>query len=160
MSELLHGSFSAVLVLDDCDPDQRAYIWNRFKVHSPRIKIVSISNEYDDTTDIIYVDISPLENEQLSRIIQSYTIPKDEADRWAIDCSGSPRMAHVVGENLVTHPEDILRSPSTVSIWDRWIVGNDDPNTVEVAQRRLVLQYISLFKRFGYGLLSTMRRER
>lgn len=153
MTEILRGEFSAILVLDDCDPDTRADVWNRFQYHSPRVKIVSVYNEKDDSSGISYFDLPPLEEAQISSIIQGYGIPKDQADRWARarECSGSPRVAHVVGSNLINNPEDILKSPSTVNVWERYIVGLDDPNSEEVRQRRIVLRHIALFKRFGYG---------
>lgn len=85
-----------------------------------------------------------------SAIIQSYGIEKFEADRWATDCGGSPRFAHVVGGNLRSNPEDILKPPSNVNIWDRFICGRDKPNSENARQRRTVIQHIALFKRFGY----------
>jgi len=151
MTELLRGKFSAILVLDDCDPDTRAYVWNRFQYHSPRMKVVSIYNEKDDSSGISYFDVPPLEEAQISGIIQGYGIPKDQADRWARECSGSPRVAHVFGWNLINNPEDMLKPSGAVDIWERYIVGPDDPGSQEVRQRRLVLQHIALFKRFGYG---------
>jgi len=37
-----------------------------------------------------------------------------------------------------------------VDIWNRYIVGGDDARSPEVRQRRLVLQHVALFKRFGF----------
>lgn len=152
MTEILRDKFSAVLVLDDCDPDTRAYVWNRFQYHSPRVKIVSIYNERDDSSGISYFDVPPLEEIHISSIIQGgYGIPKDQADRWARECSGSPRVAHVVGWNLINNPEDMLKPPGTIDVWERYIVGSDDPSDPEVRLRRIVLRHLALFKRFGYG---------
>lgn len=151
MTEILRGEFSTFLVLDDCDPVTRAYVWNRFQCHSPRVKIVSIYNERDDSSGISYFDVPPLEEIHISNIIQGYGIPKDQADRWARECSGSPRVAHVVGWNLINNPEDMLKPFGTVDVWERYIVGSDDPSDPEVRQRRIVLQHVALFKRFGYG---------
>jgi hypothetical protein len=151
MSELLRGEFKAVLVLDECDPESRAYIWNLVEHHSPRIKLVSIYNERDDSSGISYYDVPPLEETQVSDIIQGYGISQDQAHRWARECSGSPRVAHVVGSNLINYPEDLLKPPGTVDIWERYIVGLDDPNSLDVQQRRIVLRHIALFKRLGYG---------
>src|SRR3990167_6284577 len=156
MTEILRedNQFSVILVIDECDPDSRSYIWNKLKNQGPRIKIISIYNEYDDTSgNIVYFDIPPLDNEQISKIIQEYYIPKDRADRWSELCSGSPRVAHVIGVNLKTNPEDLLKSPDTVNVWERYIVGGDAPNKTEVGQRRTILQHIALFKRFGFGRL-------
>ena len=154
MNEILKddNQFYVILVIDECDPDSRSYIWNKLKHRGPRIKLISIYNEYDDTGgNITYCDPPPLGEEQISGIIQEYSIPKDQADRWSEICSGSPRVAHVIGRNLKNNPEDLLRSPDTVNVWDRYIVGGDDPNSQQVQQRRLVLRHIALFKRFGYG---------
>ncbi len=154
MNEILRddNQFSVIIVIDECDPDSRSYIWNKLKYRGPRIKLVSIYNEYDDTAgNINYFDTPPLDNEEVSSIIQGYNIPKDQADRWPELCSGSPRVAHVIGLNLKNNPDDLLKPPDTVNIWDRYVVGGDDPDSQQVQQRRLVLRHIALFKRFGYG---------
>jgi hypothetical protein len=151
MTALLRGEFNTILVLDECDPDARAYIWNKFQYHSPRVKLITIYNERDDSSGISYFDVPPLEETQVREIISSYGIPPDQANVWARECSGSPRVAHVVGSNLINHPEDVLRSPGTVNVWDRYIIGLDSPDSQDVQQRRTVLRHIALFKRFGYG---------
>ncbi len=151
MTEIMRGEFHAILILDECDPGTRAYIWDRLLCHSPRVKLVSIYNERDDSSGISYFDVPPLGEAQISLIIQGYGIPKDQADRWARECSGSPRVAHVFGWNLSNNEVDLLKPPGTVDIWERYIVGPDDPSSEEVRQRRTALRYIALFKRFGYG---------
>ena len=155
MNEILKedNQFRAVIVVDECDQDGQSYIWNKFKHSGSRIKIVSIYNEPDDTTgNITYLDTPPLDAEQISGIIQEYGVTKDQADRWSNICSGSPRVAHVIGRNLKNNPEDLLRPPDTVNIWERYIAGSDDPHNQYVQQRRIVLRHIALFKRFGLGL--------
>ena len=154
MTEILRddNQFSVILVLDECNPDSRSYIWDKLKYRGPRIRIISIYNECDDTSgNIVYFDIPPLDNEQISKIIQEYYILKDQADRWSELCSGFPRVAHVIGFNLKTNPEDLLKPPDTVNVWERYIVSGDDPNNPEVGQRRTILRHLALFKRFGYG---------
>lgn len=154
MNEILKGDnqFSVILVLDECDKDSRAYIWDKFKHRGPRIKLISIYNESDDTIgNIRYFETPPLEDEQISNIIQTYGVPKEQADKWAELCSGSPRVAHVIGLNLINNPEDLLKPPDTVNIWDRYIVGGDIPSSQQVEQRRTVLRHLALFKRFGVG---------
>lgn len=154
MNEILRddNQLSAVLVIDECEPDSRSYIWDKLKYRGPRIKLVTIYNEYDVTSgNIIYFPTPALHKEQISEIIQAYGISKDQTDRWSDICSGSPRVAHVIGWNLKNNPDDLLKPPDTVNVWDRYIVGGDDPNSQEVKQRRVVLQHIALFKRFGFG---------
>jgi len=146
------NNFSFILVLDECDSQYSSYIWNKLKHMGPRIKIISIYNEYDETSgNILYFDAPPLREEQISSIIQEYNVPKDQADRWSELCSGSPRVAHVIGWNLKNNPEDILKPLDTVNIWDRFIVGRDNSDSNDVRQRKLVLKNISLFKKFGFS---------
>lgn len=154
MNELLKedNDFAAILVVDECDPDARSYIWNKLKHCGARIKLVSIYNERDETGgNIAYADAPPLGKDEIVAIIREYGVPKDKVERWAEFCSGSPRVAHVIGWNLKNNPEDLLKPPDTFNIWDRYIVGGDDPQSARVEQRRLVLRHLALFKRFGYG---------
>jgi len=142
---------SAVVVIDECDPSSRFRIWYELKPCSPRIKLITIYNDYEEKSGgITYYDMPPLAREQIGNImIQKYKIPEDQADRWAELCDGSPRVAHVIGLNLVNYPEDVLKTPSTVDIWERYIAaGEQDREKTE--HRRLVLQHLALFKRFGY----------
>ena len=152
MNELLRddNQFSVILVIDECDPDSRSYIWDKLRYRGPRIKLITIYNDYEERArGITYHVTPPLDNEQISSIIQGHNIPKDQADRWAELCSGSPRVAHVIGWNLVNNPEDLL-NPSTVDIWERYIAAGEARNSERTEQRHLVLQHLALFKRFGY----------
>ena len=154
MNEIVRedNQFSLILVIDECDQENRSLIWNKLKHHGTRIKIVSICNEYDETSgNIIYFPAPPLDNEQISNIIQEYRIPKDKVDRYIELCSGSPRVAHVIGWNIHNNPEDLWKPRDAIDIWERYIVGGDDPDDLEVHQRRTVLNYLALFKRFGFG---------
>lgn len=146
------NSYSVILVIDECNQDNRSFIWNKLKYRGPRIKLITIYNEYEEkATGISYFDSPILNNEQIASIIQSYiTVPKNDVNKWTELCSGSPRVAHVIGENLVNNPDDLLRSPGTVDIWERYIVAGEDPNSEKINQQRLVLQHLALFKRFGY----------
>lgn len=154
MNELLRddNQFAAVLVIDECDSGSRFDIWNKLIHRGARLKLVTISNDYEARSGgITYHDTPPLDNEQIRRIIQKYTpIPDFQADRWAELCSGSPRVAHVIGGNLEKNPNDVLKPPSTVDIWGRYVAGNDDPRSPEVKQRQRVLRHLALFKRFGF----------
>ena len=126
MNEILRddNQFSAVLVIDECNSEHRSYIWNKLKSRGPRIKLITVYNDYDEPTgDIAYFNAPPLEIEQIRNIIESYTIPTDVAERFSELCDGSPGVAHVIGPNLLNHPEDLLKPPDTVDVWGRYIVG-------------------------------------
>ena len=154
MNEIIRddNGFSAILIIDECNQDSRSYIWNKLKHRGSRIKLITIYNDYEEKSrGINYHDVPPLDNEQICGIVQNHIdISNAEANRWAELCSGSPRVARVIGENLVNNPEDLLKPPGTVDVWERYIVAGDDPNSEQTEQRRLVLQYLALFKRFGY----------
>ncbi len=154
MTQLLRddNKYSVILVLDECDADNRSYLWNKFKHTGPRIKIISIVTEHETTSgDIIYVETPPLDPANTARIIETYGIPRHEANRWAGYCGGSPRVAHVIGRNLQSNPEDLLKPPDTDNVWERYVCGGDNPASTEVHQRRLVLQHTALFTRFGFS---------
>ena len=154
MNELLKedNSFSAIVVVDECDSDARSYIWDLLKNSSNRISLVTLYGEFDQTTgDISYIDVPPLEEDQVVDILQGYGLLEDQARRFSELCSGSPRVAHVLGTNLRNNPQDLLRPLDTVNVWARYIQGGDAPVCESVQQRTLVLRYISLFKRFGFG---------
>ena len=150
MNELLRGNFSAILVLDECDLDDRLYIWNRFEIHSSNLKLITVYSDFiSSSRNTILVEIPLLDQSQISNIIQRYGIVKDQADHWADLCDCSPRVAHVIGLNLKNNPDDPLRSLDNV--WDRYIIGGDERNSDEVRKRTFVLRYLALFKRFGFG---------
>lgn len=154
MNELLKedNGFTVILVIDECDAEARAYIWNKFKNLGPRIKLITIYNEPDESIGTtVYIDAPALAKEEIVAILQEYGVPTDRADRWIEFCSGSPRVAHVIGANLKSNPEDVLRSPDTVDVWGRYIVGRDNAQSEHVRQRRVVLEHLALFKRFGFG---------
>jgi hypothetical protein len=154
MNVLLRGdnNYSAVLVLDECDEESKSVIWNQFKHIGNKVKIISISNEFGNTSgDIKRFTVEPLSTQQSSSIIQSYNIPKDRADIWSTFCSGYPRVAHVIGQNLITNPDDIFKTPDTVNVWKRFLVGTDNAQSEQVKQRERVLWHLALFKKFGYS---------
>ena len=153
ISEILeeHERCTVILVIDECDTNNSVSIWNKLKSCGPRVKLISICNENDEGSgDTKYIDIPLLDDEQIGVIIEQYDIPKDQVYKWAHFCSGSPRVAHVIGWNLKNNPDDLLRSPDTVNVWERYIVGGDDPTSSTVESRTVVLQYVSLYKKFGF----------
>jgi hypothetical protein len=157
-SELMHellkedNHFFVILIVDECDADARSYMWNKLKNLGARIKFISIYNEPDETSgNTVYIDAPALGKEEIIAILQEYGVPADRVERWVEFCSGSPRVAHVIGANLKSNPEDVLKSPDTVDVWARYIVGRDNPRSEPVRQRRIVLEHLALFKRFGFG---------
>lgn len=143
--------YSAILVVDECNSEKRALILNKLKVYAPRIRVISIYTESDRPDSDGYLGMKPLGLAEVGQILQGYRVPGDIAQKWAPECGGSPRVAHLVGINLQNNPDDMLREPDTERVWDRFIEGGDDPKSEDVRQRRTVLMYLSLFKRFGFA---------
>ena len=152
-SELLslvqQGAYHAILVLDDCDSRNRQAIWNRLKCHSPRIKLVSLHDEPVQNAGLPSFKVPPLEEPQTSVIIQSYISSEIRASHWAGVCEGSPKVAHIIGQQVKLDSGNILQSLN--DIWEDYVVGSDDRHSLKVEQRWRVLRFLALFKRFGYG---------
>ena len=144
------GAANSIIVVDDCGRSEQADIWNKAK-NSSRIRLVSIHSEKDESReDMVHMPVPPLADAQLGAIISTYTRTAADA-AWIEYCRASPRAAHIVGANLRNNPDDMLRSPSTVAVWDRYIAGQNDPRGGEFRMRKTVLEWLSLFKTFGHG---------
>ena len=146
------NQFSAVVVVDDCDLYNRAEILDKLSYRGARVKLVTIYNNHEEMAGDItpYVPES-LEDAEIRCIIATYTNISETTDRrWVDLCSGSPRVAHVIGWNLENYPENLLNPLRTVNIWERYIASIDDPSVEKTEQRRRVLRYIALFQQFGF----------
>lgn len=152
------NGFQLILVVDDCDQKLSSLLWNKLKSVSPRIKLVSISCDYEQTSGSTKgFNVPTLGDDELDRIIQSYGVTEDRSRRWVGFCNGSPRVAHIVGQNFRENPENIFQVPDYLNVWKRFIAGADNPDDPEVRRRELVLQSLALFKRFGFE--SSVREE-
>ncbi len=157
MREILRDDnhFSAVLVIDECAPDSRFYIWDKLQNQGPRIKLVSIYNERDPVVsrDISVFEVERLNNDKILDIIQGYRVSKEKAEGYLPFCGGSPRMAHRTGEVLFTHPDTPSELLNDDYLYKSFYVdfSRESPESLEVQQRELVLQHIALFRRFGFG---------
>ena len=152
-SELLRDDnhFWVILVVDECSPTDRTLIWQNLNRVGPRLKLITIYNDTDQMDlSYAYFEPPPLELEQITYIISSYGVPEEAAKRWSAFCGGSPGVAHVLGANLANNPDDLLRPGPLENVWERYVVGYDDPNAQHVKDRRRVLLYLGLFKRFGF----------
>ena len=150
--ELLKSDrYSVTLVIDDCDNRDRASIWSALKGRSG-IKLITIDHGPDETRDSAMrtYHCPPLADEQIKNILFGYLQKNADLHNWAGWCSGSPRVAHLVGENLKSNPDHVLKSPADVPIWDRFIIGHKEMDDWEAKQHRLVLRHIALFHRFGF----------
>lgn len=145
------GPANSIVVVDDCDRLEQARIWNGIK-NSSKVRLVTIHSEEDESTeDTVHMGVPPLADAQLGKILSTYVGTGHDTDTWVKYCKASPRAAHIVGANLRDNPDDILRPPSTVAVWDRYIAGQNDLHGSEFEARKDVLEWLSLFKAFGHG---------
>ena len=157
MNEILRDDnpFSVILVIDECDPDSRFYIWNKLQHRGPRIKLITIYNDYDPVagSGISELETLRLEDDQIRTIIQGHDVSEEHADHYIEFCDGSPRMAHHTGNILANYPGDPSQLLSNDYLYKSFYVDFqiENPSSSEVQERELVLQYISLFKGFGFG---------
>lgn len=146
------AEFHVILVVDECPNKERASIWNVLKAHRSKCQLITIDHGPERSSDeamrVLHCPL--LSDEQIAAIINSYIETQDEAKRWATWCSGSPRVAHAVGQNLQKNPNDIFKPPATVPIWERFITGYEDAGSEIIQQRLTVLRHIALFQKFGF----------
>ncbi len=146
------NDYFVILVIDECSARERASIWDVMRRRSDRCRLVTIDHEPEDARDDMMrvFDCPPLPEAQIAAIIDEYVPSRGESRRWAAFCGGSPRVAHAFGRNLQQNPNDMLKPPATVQIWDRFVAGYDATDSVAARERLIALRYIALFHRFGF----------
>ncbi|HEY5124665.1 MAG TPA: hypothetical protein VIK14_13120, partial [Ignavibacteria bacterium] len=144
------NNYNVCLVIDECDSSQKYYIWNLLQNRGKRIKLLTIYNDFKNDNDKRVYIIDKLDSVEIENIILSYGVPKDKALKFAYLCNGSPRVAHVIGNNLLNNPEDLMKNPDYVDVWNRFI---NDPGTNDKENKTilLILEYLCLFKKWGYN---------
>jgi hypothetical protein len=143
-----------ILVVDECGPDARSELVRSFRAQGPAIKVLSIYQDRDETdsaSEYRLFDVPPLPEAEIKQILETYGVDPATVDGWAALCEGSPRVAHVIGQNLRDHPDDPLRSDGTAQIWVRFLAADVDRKSKEYRERHLVLSSLALFKKFGWG---------
>ncbi len=156
MNQILRDDnhFSVILIIDECDSDNRFYIWNKLQHRGPRIKVISIYNDHDPIvgSGITEFEIECLEDDQILTIIQEYGATKETASLYLQFCNGSPRMAQHTGSILSSYPGEPSKLLTEDYLYQSFYIdfGKEDINSSGVKQRELVLRYIALFKKFGY----------
>jgi hypothetical protein len=141
-----------VLVIDELPESELSDIWRHLKARCGFLKIISLDHGRDDTHDeeIDRFTAPRLADNTIRKIIVSHVGDLHDVDRWVRICEGSPRVAQAVSENLMANPSDLLKSPSTVPIWSRFLHGYGRRNESAARQIDCVALHLALFSRFGY----------
>ena len=143
-----------ILVVDECGPDLRSELMRTFGGFGPALKLVTIyqdGEESDRASDYRLMDVPALPAGEIEAILHSYGVDAAYARGWAEMCEGSPRVAHVVGQNLRDNPDDPLRSDAFTRIWVRYLAADVPDTSEEYRKRHLVVATMALFKRFGWA---------
>lgn len=152
--QLLKSGYSKplILVIDELQEPEMADVWRHLKTRCGRMKIVTLDHGRDETHDeeIDRVSAPRLPDETIKKILVNRVGESRELDRWAQICEGSPRVAQAVADNLRANPGDLLKPPSTVPIWARFLHGYGGRDESTTRQVDCVTQYLALFSRFGY----------
>lgn len=152
--QLLKSAYTKplVLVIDELPEHEMADVWRHLKHRCGHVKIVTLDHGRDEThDDEINRIIAPrLPDETIKKILANRIGESRELDRWAQICEGSPRVAQAVADNLLANPSDLLKQPSTVPIWARFLHGYGDRDESAARQVDCVTQHLALFSRFGY----------
>ena len=140
-----------ILIIDECDQRDRIKIWNQLESIGPRVKFVTISNEYKKTSGIgEQMEAPHLDDSQIKEIIKIYHNDNIIDGRLSKICNGIPRLAHMVGWDLKNNPTEILRaSQDTFGFFDRYINQGEIHTSTFVQERKAILLTISLFKKVG-----------
>ncbi|MFZ2309388.1 MAG: hypothetical protein WAW73_12545 [Rhodoferax sp.] len=142
--------YSAVLVVDECDDDERASIFRSLRGRT-RIKLITIDHGPETSADSLMevLKFPPLEDAQIEAILRQYIGKSAHARNWVSWCEGSARVAHAVGNNLKRNPGDILKSPAVVPIWERFVLGYSKASGMAADRLMTIVRHIALFRKFG-----------
>jgi hypothetical protein len=143
-----------ILVVDECNADVRSSLTRSFGGAGPNLTIVSIYQDEEDgdrSSEYRLFAVPVLPREEIEAILKSYGVDPAYAKGWAEMCDGSPRVAHVVGQNLRDDPADPLKGDGLSMIWARYLAGDVERTSEAYRQRHLVLSSMALFKRFGWS---------
>ena len=152
-NELLRkdASQDVILVIDECSERERASIWNAFR-QKTGIHLVTIDHGPEQSRDeaMLVLELPRLPDEQIKAILASYLPQGVDPSHWVAWCEGSPRVAHAVGENLKLNPEDLLKPPAIVPIWERFVAGYERLDNQTSQETLTILRHVALFTRFGF----------
>ena len=142
--------YSIVLVIDECDDDDRASIFNALRGRA-RIKLVTIDHGPELSSDSLMevVKFPQLGEAQIKEILSVYIGNAGHVHNWVSWCEGSARVAHAVGDNLKRNPADILKPPATVPIWNRFVLGYKKVKGEQAERLLTIARHIALFRKFG-----------
>jgi len=141
-----------ILVVDELPENELSDIWRHLKPRCGHLKIISMDHGRDETRDeeIDRINVPYLPDVTIKKILARRVGESSELDRWVKICEGSPRVAQAVADNLFSNPSDLLKPPTTIPIWTRFLHGYGSRDETSARQVECVARHLALFNRFGY----------
>ena len=144
-------SATAILVVDECDTEQRCILEERTAKTGGRVRLVTIYNE-KDTSDCY--ELEDLGLPEIRKIVDSYKadVPADTADKLARLCTPSPLYAHRLAAKMAADPTGFgATSLGENAVHEHYIGSGIEQGDRNWFRKRMsVLLRFSLFVRVGY----------
>lgn len=142
---------SAILVLDDCSPEDHRYFNDRFGARGERLTVITVSDSLKDVTADYQVELDPLDTEIIEEILENErpNLAKPDRERIAEFSEGFPQIAALLVENLDDGSESLLEM-STEGILENLIVGRQEERDFNKEEVKQVLEVFALFERVGW----------
>jgi len=153
----LNNDSSLIIVIDECNKRFTEEIFNNIEYNYPNIKLITIYNAHEKDTSRVSDEncfvVKELDEDTLFKAIQQIypTLPEHNIKQIIRLCEGFPRIAIKVSENLKASPENPEKYLDNLDYY--WLKYISDKNTIdssETQEKIKLLEYFSLFERFGY----------
>lgn len=146
-----------IIVIDECPNEDYIVLSKEIEGLGGRLVFISLDYDIDnprDPNDLHYV-LPPLDDASMGELIEATTptLPKEAKDTIIKFAEGYPRIASLLAENFIHHPDllspGVLTQIGILPLLDRLIAGRTDSQT-EINKMKLIMTGISLFKRLGW----------
>lgn len=143
---------SAILVLDECSPEDHKHFYERFSSRSDRLAVITVSDSLKQVSADYSVELSPMATEDIEGILENErpNISESGRNRIAEFSEGFPQIAALLVENLDDDSSNSLLETSNEDILDRLIVGGQEDTGFERDEVKQVLEAFALFERVGW----------
>lgn len=143
---------SAILVLDDCSPEDHKHFHERFSSRSDRLAVVTISDSLKEVSADYSAELSPMATEKIEEILENEKpdITESGRNRIAEFSEGFPQIAALLVENIDDDSSPSLLETSNEDILDRLIIGSQEDSDFERDEVKQVLESFALFERVGW----------
>lgn len=141
-----------IIIIDELPEREMITIWQHLKPRCGNLKIITLDHGRDETYDdeILRLNAPQLNDTTIKKILARRVGDSNELNRWVSICEGSPRVAQAVADNLFANPTDLLKPPSTIAIWSRFLHGYQRASDHTARQIDCVAHHLALFSRFGF----------